>query len=192
MLNIINIFSPLKKIPSICLMKIYFLTLCVFLIAKTDSYACDAFYKGHIKFSNESNAPINVIVSYIKNKKSYTGKCLRINSKTKECDKRMPVLKKVVVDKKIFIQTQTTSGGQCWRKMLEHEGDLIYFKTSFKYNGKIVQGPAGKIKVGTDYSESHAYGQVSKYEGNQEHITSSGCNSKSTVCTVKFKLKKKK
>ena len=197
MLNMINISLPLKKIFSVELIKIYFLTLCVFLIAKTDSYACNDDNQGHIKFHNGTNIPIDIVVSYIKNEKSVVGKCLRKNSETKECELRSDsdfkhVINEMVSDKKFTVRAKTTSGGQCWVEDNDDHTKLSYFKTFFKYNDKTVQGPAGEIGVTTHGMVAFARGRVRKHEGNQEYITSSACKKKYSICTVDLKFKKKK
>ena len=196
MLSIINILSLLKKVFSIRLIKIYSLTLCVFLIAKTDGYACKDGYTGHIIFSNKTNMPIDIVVLRIKNEEVYLGKCIKKDAKTKKCNLRSTkhffvsqVVKKIKKEK-ITVQAKSTSGGLCW---INPDGygsgwKVSHFETSFKYNGKIVQGPAGEIGAGVH--SVHVSGHVKKHEGNQKHVTSSGCNDGHHICTVDFKLKK--
>ena len=196
MLRIINIFSPLKKIFSIRLIKIYSLTFCVFLIAKTDGYACDAGYTGHIKFSNKTNIPIDIVVLRINKEDIYLGECIERDVRTKKCKLRSTkdffvskVIKKMK-NEKITVQAKTTSGGLCWVDRDKHKNKWMvsHFKTSFKYNGKTVQGPAGEI--GASVRSVDARGHVRKHKGNQKYITSSGCNNGHHMCTVDFKLKK--
>ena len=196
MLNMINIFLPLKKVFSIRLIKIYSLTLCTFLIVKTDGYACLDGYGGHIKFSNKTNIPIDIIVLSRTKEKVYLGKCIGRDARTQECKLRSTkhfFVSKVVEktkNKKITVQAKTTSGGLCWLDLDNaiNKWALIHFNTSFKYNGKTVQGPEGEI--GTDKHSYYASGHVRKHEGNQKYITSSGCNNGHRICTVDFKLKK--
>ena len=197
MLDMINILLPLKKTFSIRLIKIYSLTLCVFLIAKTDGYACNNLYAGHIKFHNQTDIPIDIVVSHTKEEEGTQGKCLRKNSKTKECELRSnsefeSVIKKIVTDKNITVPAKTTSDGQCWVESASSYDKLSYFKTSFEYNGETVLGPAGAVDVYTPYFSFNATGRVRKNEGNQEYIISSGCKDKHKICTVDLKFKKKK
>ena len=196
MLNMINIFLPLKKVFSKRLIKIYPLTLCVFLIAKTDGYACEDRFAGHIKFSNKTNIPIDIVVLRINEEKIYLGDCIATDARTKKCKLRSTkvffvskVIKKMK-NEKITVQAKTTLGGLCWVDRDEHKNKRMvsHFKTSFKYNGKTVQGPEGEI-----VADKHRYytgRRIRKHEGNQKYITSSGCSNGNRICTVDFKLKK--
>ena len=194
MLNIVDIFLPFKKRSAIKLISIYFLTLLFFLITKTDGYACDGNATGHIKFSNKTHIPVDIVISRTHKQTRVVLKCLRKNSKTKKCEPRSSrtaiITEKIVEDKKITLPAKTTSGGICWEEPADNDGKLSHFKTSFKYNGETMQGPEGNISVGRNDIFAYAYGKINKHEGNQEYITSSDCEKSHTICTVYLKKRK--
>ena len=148
-----------------------------FSISGANNYACTP--KGHVKFNNRTDIPITIVITRKdKNKKDQ-----------KETEKEMGI-KKYTQDagnneEKITIKSHKASNEVCWIT----DSHLLNFKAFFYRDGISVQGPSGEFsKIKRTFLGFSS--KVESHEGNQEHITSSGCSKRSKTCTVDFKMNK--